>query len=196
MAHYFTSDPSSEDHPFWIHFSLLDHKFDLRSNAGVFAKDKLDQGTRLLLETVLKEEKDPPTTLDFGCGIGVVGVVLSTFWKTKMTMIEINSRAAKLAQENMEHYRYPAAVLNQDGIQEGVYDCIVFNPPIRIGKEKMYALFKACLAHLSQEGRLWIVMRKAHGAESAMKYFQSLEAQVERVNRKQGYWILKITKAQ
>lgn len=195
MAHYFIHDPSLEDHPFLIHFSILDREFALCSNAGVFAKDKLDQGTRLLLETVLKAEKDPQTTLDLGCGIGVVGVVLSTFWKTKMTMIEINERAAKLAQENMDRYHYPATLLNQDGIQEGVYDCILFNPPIRVGKEKMYALFKECIAHLSQEGRLWIVMRKAHGAESAVKYFQSLNTRVERVTRKQGYWILKITKA-
>ena len=63
-----------------------------------FSKDKLDEGTKILLNTVLEYESNPETVLDLGCGIGVIGIVLSSFWKTNMTMIDINARAYELAK--------------------------------------------------------------------------------------------------
>ncbi len=86
MAHYFTDQSEVEDRPFEIHFDLMDRSFSLHSNLGVFSKDKLDEGTRLLLENVLKEQEPPKNCLDLGCGIGVVSIVLKSFWDTKMTL--------------------------------------------------------------------------------------------------------------
>ena len=193
MSHYFENDASVVDAPCVVHFELKNKEFSLQSNAGVFSKDKLDTGTRILLETILKYEKNPISVLDLGCGIGPVGVVLSTFWDTEMTMIDVNERAVQLARCNMENIHKSATLLCQDGIQTGEYECIVLNPPIRTGKEVIYRLFDECMNHLKKDGRFWIVMRKQHGASSAVKHFEERGYHVERMARDKGYWILKIT---
>lgn len=191
MSHYFTND-QVEDNPFDIQFELNGKSFTLHSNQGVFSKEKLDEGTRLLLENVLKYEKDPKHILDLGCGIGPVGVVLGTFFETDITMFDINARAVELAKKNIERYGIGARAEQSDGIKDGQFDCIVFNPPIRVGKKAMYALFDQCIDHLENDGRLWIVMRKQHGAESAMKYFEQKGSKAERMDRDKGYWIIRI----
>ena len=195
MSHYFTNDQVVTDQPVSIHFELNGKEFTLHSNAGVFSKDKLDTGTRILLETILKNEENPESVLDLGCGIGPVGVVLSNFWNTQVTMIDVNERAVELARQNMEAYHKQACIVCQDGVQDGSYECIVLNPPIRTGKEVIYRLFDECIEHLSNTGRFWIVIRKQHGAQSAVKHFEEKGCVVDRVHRDKGYWILKITKA-
>ena len=49
MAHYFTND-IVKDAPEEITIHFRDFTYKLNSNAGVFSKDKLDEGTRILLE--------------------------------------------------------------------------------------------------------------------------------------------------
>ena len=195
MSHYFINDEKVKDEPFTFSFEIRKKRFEFQSNQGVFSKDKLDEGTRILLETVLDHENDPASLLDLGCGIGIVGVVLSNFWNTQLTMIDINSRACALAQKNLDRYSIQAELLNQDGIEEGMFECILLNPPIRTGKKMIYSLFDQCLEHLDKSGRLWIVMRKQHGAQSAMNYFLEKGAKMDRVARNKGYWIMKIEKA-
>lgn len=190
MSQYFENDKSLDNQPSIVSFELNHKTYELHSNLGVFSKDKLDTGTRILLETVLKEQEEPSTTLDMGCGIGPVGIVLMDHWKTEMTMIDVNERAASLAKQNVEDYHMKANVLCQDGVTSGQYECIVFNPPIRTGKKVMYRLFDQCLEHLS--GNLWIVMRKQHGAASAMKYFEEKGYEAQRVSRDKGFWIIKV----
>ena len=193
MSHYFTNDQLVMDQPTSIHFTLKGKGFSLCSNAGVFSKDKLDTGTRILLETILDQETNPTSILDLGCGIGPVGVVLSHFYDSSITMIDVNERAVQLAQQNMNAYHKTAQIICQDGVQSGVFDCIVLNPPIRTGKEVIYRLFDECTEHLSKDGRFWIVIRKQHGAQSAMKHFEEKGMKVDRVCRDKGYWILRVT---
>ncbi len=194
MSHYFENDEALKDESKQIHFSVRNKSYTLQSNTGVFSKDKLDTGTHILLETVLENESNPHRCLDLGCGIGPIGIVLLSNWNTEMTMIDINQRAVDLAKENIRRNQFKATVLCQDGIHEGEFDCILLNPPIRTGKKMIYSLFDQCMEHLNKEGSFWIVMRKQHGAQSAIAYLESKGYTVQRMNRDKGYWILKITK--
>ena len=194
MAHYFTND-TTKDTPEEITIHFRDYTYVLNSNAGVFSKDKLDEGSRILLETVLDHESEPISTLDLGCGIGPIALILMEYWKhTQMTMIDINKRACELANSNMKKYRRKAKILCQSGIQEGTYACILLNPPIRTGKKMVYSLFDQCMEHLEEQGHLWIVMRKQHGAQSAINYFNEKGLQVDKVARDKGYWVMKISR--
>ena len=97
MSHYFTND-IVKDVPEEITIQFRDFTYKLNSNAGVFSKDKLDEGTRILLETVLDNESEPESTLDLGCGIGPIALILMEYWKhTTMTMIDVNQRAVTKA---------------------------------------------------------------------------------------------------
>lgn len=195
MAHYFTND-IVKDAPEEITIHFRDFTYKLNSNAGVFSKDKLDEGTRILLETVLDNESEPESTLDLGCGIGPIALILMEYWKhTAMIMIDVNQRACQLADANMKKYRRKAKILCQSGVNEGQYACILLNPPIRTGKAMIYSLFDQCLEHLKEDGHFWIVMRKQHGAQSAIHYLQEKGYEVEKMARDKGYWVMKISKA-
>ena len=54
MSHYFINDEKVKDQPFTFSFQIKEKKFEFESNQGVFSKDKLDEGTKILLNTVLE----------------------------------------------------------------------------------------------------------------------------------------------
>lgn len=198
MAHYFTNDEIQDTTPIPVSFEMGEKQFSLTSQPGVFSKDKLDTGTQILLEAVL-EQKPADNVLDLGCGIGVIGVVLSAFWNCKVTGVDVSERAAKLAEKNYAKYHVNGSVYVQDGLDHGSlaeqkFACILLNPPIRAGKEVIYRLFAESYAHLEDGGRLYIVIRKQHGAASAQKYLESLGFEVERINRDKGFWVLRADK--
>jgi hypothetical protein len=66
----------------------------------------------------------------------------------------------------------------------------VTNPPIRAGKKVTYAMYAGAPDHLSQGGRLILVIRKQQGAESCFAYLQTLFSKVEKVAQKKGYRVL------
>lgn len=189
MTQYFEWDPRLDQKAETFTFSLNDKDYTMQSNAGVFSKDKLDTGTRILLETVLKNEKPCQKVLDMGCGIGPVGVVLASEWDCALTMVDVNQKAIECAKVNMRNIQKEATFLCQDGIKEGMFDCIILNPPIRTGKAVIYRLFDECMAHCS--GSLWIVIRKQHGAASAQKYLEQNYA-VKRMGKEKGFLVFQI----
>lgn len=193
MSHYYKEDKNVEDAPFQIDFDLAGESFSLTSNNGVFSKDKLDTGTKILLETVLEKSEPCRSVLDLGCGIGTIGTVLGTFWHCRITGIDTNARAGLLAEENYRNAGVDGTVIVQDGLEglDEKFDCILLNPPIRAGKEVIYRLFEQSLSHLSKDGALWIVMRKQHGAASAVSFLEEHGAAVSRENRDKGFWVLK-----
>lgn len=190
MTQYFEWDERLDDKKSTYTFSIRNKNYTMDTNAGVFSKDKLDTGTRILLETVLDYQEKPESLLDLGCGIGPVAVVLSSEWDCATTMIDVNPKAIELAKANMKRIHKEATYLCQDGIQEGLFDCILLNPPIRTGKEVIYRLFDECIAHCKKD--LWIVIRKQHGAASAQKYLEA-KCEVKRMARDKGYWVFHCT---
>ena len=49
---YYTADPSSESKPVPCAFPYRGHGLNFMTDAGVFSKGELDQGTRLLLDAL------------------------------------------------------------------------------------------------------------------------------------------------
>lgn len=194
MSQYFENDPSIKNAPFTFHFTLRGKDYTLHSDAGVFSKDRLDTGTKILLETVLEQEMSPSSVLDLGCGIGPVGIVCKREWDCDVTLIDVNEKAVSLARKNLKQNHLTGTVYCQDGIWEGQFECILLNPPIRTGKKVIYRLFDECVTHLEEQGRFWIVMRKQHGAQSAIRYLEEKGCQVEIRNRDKGFWVFVVKK--
>ena len=181
MEHYFTNNPQKKENRKEISFRFLTHLETFVSDDGVFAKDSLDFGSRLLLETLMREEVSG-SVLDLGCGIGYIGIMLKKYFPDiELTMSDVNAVAVSLAAENSRRYQQANRVLVSDGFAEIAerFDIIVSNPPIRTGKQVIYRLFAQSLEHLKPSGRLYLVIRQKQGAESALRYLRTLNPKAQ-----------------
>ena len=189
--HYYSQNPNAEHDEQQVIFEVLGRQLRCTTDAGVFSRDGLDMGTRILLESLPALQG---RILDLGCGWGPVGAAVgSAYPETEIVMTDVNERAAELAKRNLAANGVKnARVVTGDGYAsvEGSFSAILLNPPIRAGKQLIYALFADARNYLEDDGALYIVIRKQQGAESAEKYLKTLYGDVERIAREKGYWVL------
>ena len=106
-------------------------------------------------------------------------------------------RACALACENAKRWKLDNVQVIESNIFEkvdGTFDNIITNPPIRAGKKVIYAIFEQSYHHLKQNGSLYIVIRKSHGAESAQKFITSVFGNCTLLKRDKGFYIYRATK--
>ena len=193
--HYYTQAPESESHPRRFTAAPLGKELAFWTDAGVFSKGEIDKGTALLLENL------PPLAgrvLDLGCGWGAVGVTLKAAQPhLDVVMCDVNERAIGLSQRNLRENGLTARVCLSDGLSafEGEnFEAVVSNPPIRAGKQVIYDLFRQSFDHLTPGGRLFLVIRKQQGAESAITYLKGFFQEVVTLKKGGGFWIIQCTK--
>lgn len=189
--HYFTASPTSPHAQRAVTLTALGVKMRLVTDAGVFSREGLDAGTRILLEAL------PPLAgrvLDLGCGWGALGLTLAKRYpEAQFVLTDLNERACQLSKRNAEaNALQNVRVLCGDGFEpvQGAFDWICTNPPIRAGKRVIYALFARAAEHLLPGGRLAIVMRKQQGAASALRFLEENYACVQTLDKSAGYWVL------
>ncbi len=189
---YYTADPTSESRPVPCAFPYRGYGLTFMTDAGVFSKGELDAGSRLLLDALPALAGD---VLDLGCGWGAIGVAIARANKAaRVTMADVNHRALGLCRENCQRNGVTAEVIESDGmaaVMGRTFDAVVTNPPIRAGKPVIYQMFADAAKSLNPGGALYLVIRKQQGAESCMKYLRTLYAQVEKVDKSAGFWVLK-----
>ena len=190
--HYYTQNPETAHDEKQVIYEVLDMKFICTTDAGVFSRDGLDMGTRILLEALPEMQG---RILDLGCGWGPVGAALGRKYpEAQILMTDLNQRAVELARRNLAANGVKNAECVQgDGYEnvQGRFDAIVLNPPIRTGKSVIYGMFDGARERLTETGALYIVIRKQQGAESAEKYLKTIYKSVERISRDKGYWVLR-----
>lgn len=176
MEHYFTNNEALKSELRTIVYKYKEHVFCFNSDNGVFSKDKIDYGSRLLVETFLEKNKENiENLLDVGCGYGFMGIVLSKVLDCSATLIDVNKRAVHLTKMNIKENKVKAESFLSD-VYENVemrYDVIITNPPIRAGKEVVLKILKEAKEYLNEEGMIWFVIRKNQGANSILKELES-----------------------
>ena len=116
--------------------------------AGVFAHDRLDDGTRLLLESM--PSPHGARVLDLGCGTGIIGALAVRLGAAQAELVDANilavaSASATLARNTIDNARAYAA----DGIpatQAQRYDLVLSNPPFHVGKAIDYEVAHAFIS--------------------------------------------------
>lgn len=194
MPQYFDNNEELSHDFHQYSFSLLGEEFSFISDSGVFCKDGLDDGSRLLLETIAKTDLGN-SILDMGCGIGPIGLLLAHFDANRhVTLVDVNRRALDCAKQNAAKLGLSSRV---DIFESDVYlninssfSTIVTNPPIRAGKKVTYAMYAGAISHLNEGGQLILVIRKQQGASSCQEYLKTMFKEVEVVKSKKGYRIL------
>lgn len=188
MTHYFENDKNLKSDEKRINVIINDKKFTFLTDNGVFSKKGLDFGTRTLLENLLNVNGD---VLDIGCGYGPIGIYLKKSFSVNVDMIDINLRSIKLARKNALLNKVEVNVFESD-IYEKItkkYDYIITNPPIRIGKEKLYKILFEAKKYLKKDGQLWFVINKNQGAKSTIKDLEE-EYKVEVVTKNKGFFVI------
>ncbi len=194
--HYYTRNPESESRPATCEYVYRGVHLIFQTDAGVFSRGEVDTGTDLLLNALPEEMNGD--ILDLGCGWGVIGISVARKWPdTRVTMADVNLRALDLSRENARRNGVAVTCLESDGmtaLRGRTFDAVITNPPIRAGKQVIYRMFAEAEEALKPGGVLFLVIRKQQGAESCIRYLQTLFAQVEKISKSGGFWVLKATK--
>ncbi|WP_017580391.1 class I SAM-dependent methyltransferase [Nocardiopsis valliformis] len=212
--HYFDSDPDAASRPSTADLVLPDLHLRLHTDRGVFSPDKVDLGTRVLLESV----PAPPAEgclLDLGCGYGPISLTMaSRAPKAQVLGVDVNARAVGLARRNAaEHDLHNArfAVVAPEGglaVEQGEgpapaaedllgpFDAIWSNPPIRVGKNVLHSMLRTWLDRLTPEGVAHLVVQRHLGSDSLQKWLDAQGLPAERVASRAGFRVLAVRKSQ
>ncbi|MBK8621501.1 MAG: class I SAM-dependent methyltransferase [Saprospiraceae bacterium] len=130
---------------------------------GVFSKDKIDDATRFLLENIsLKQEEK--TILDWGCGNGVIGKVLTGEDKDRdVYYMDDNIMATESVRQNIIN----GHIFWEDDVsllKNVLFDIIITNPPFHFEYENDITVslrfFEKASGHLKKGGRLIVVANR------------------------------------
>lgn len=192
LEHYFTNNEFQKSEIRTIFYTYQNHKLSFLSDNGVFSKDKIDFGSRLLIETFLEyENRTNLEILDVGCGYGFLGIVAGFFKKSNITMCDVNKRAIHLTEQNITRNQVKgvAFVSNTYEKIEQQYDIILTNPPIRAGKKVVLDILLNAKNHLKEKGRLWFVIRKDQGAKTILKEVEKV-AKCQIIKKEKGFYVM------
>lgn len=192
MAHYFTNEENLKSEIEKVIAEINGIPFYFYTDNGVFSKGELDFGTELLLKNFKYDDPNNKTLLDIGCGCGPIGIYASHLGFA-VDMSDVNKRAIHLSKMSLKEQGLNANVFESDAYKNiaNKYDYIVSNPPIRVGKEKLYEIVMNAKEHLKDGGSLWIVVRKQQGAESMIRDMKNVYKTVEVIAKKKGFFIIK-----
>jgi 16S rRNA (guanine1207-N2)-methyltransferase len=193
-SHYFDEDPTTDSAPRDVHLLLPDLQLSLATDRGVFGYDRVDGGTKLLLQ---KAPPPPPAgdLLDLGCGTGAIALTMArrspgaTVWA-----IDVNERARELCRTNaarngVDNVRACAPDEVPDEVR---FDTIWSNPAIRIGKPALHAMLLRWLGRLSADGDAVLVVHKHLGSDSLQAWLTAQGHPTERLTSSAGYRILHV----
>jgi len=189
--HYFSEKPASRGgRPYTIETDLRGFTLKLATEAGVFSRERVDRGTRLLIKHIQVEPTD--RVLDLGCGYGVVGIVAALLApEARVTLVDINRRAVDLARRNLRLNAVAnAEVHHGDGfapVHGRSFDLIAVNPPIRAGLRLVQRLIEETRDHLSPGGRFYLVGRTRQGVIRISEKMSQVFGGVEEVAKGGGY---------
>jgi 16S rRNA (guanine1207-N2)-methyltransferase len=161
--------------------------------SSVFSKRRVDTGTRLLIESMVLPDKG--RVLDVGCGYGAVGIAAASSNPALQVMLtDVNTRAVRLARENIERNKVENAEVRWGYLYEAVEDltfrCILSNPPVSAGIDTVKAIVTEAPKVMETEATLQMVIRSKIGAKAMPSVFSETFGNCEVHARKSGYRVL------
>ncbi len=191
---YFAERPRVRSHPRLLRFLYRGELLTFVVDQGVFSGRGLDPGTALLIENLTIGRSD--RVLDLGCGWGAVGVAAAKAARDgRVVLTEVNRRAARLAEGNVERNGLLNAEVRVGAFFEPIasdaFDVVAANPPYRLGRAHVLRILTEAPDHVRPGGRFVLVGKGSLG----IRFYQDwLEAHwpgpVEVLARGSGYRVL------
>lgn len=199
QSQYFAAKPTTASERAMAELRLPDVSVDLATDRGVFARGRVDTGTKLLLLDGPEATPGDRHLIDLGAGYGPIAVTLglrnpgATVWA-----VEINERARDLCRDNaMAAGLTNVEVMAPDEVpDEVVFDRLWSNPPIRIGKPAMRALLSRWLDRLGPAGSAHLVVQKHLGSDSLQRWLDQEGWTTSRRRSRAGYRLLDAERSQ
>ena len=196
LEHYFSNNPQIKSEIRTIDFKIGGTDLSFFSDNGVFSKSKIDYGSNVLVNTILKSDlSNVKTFLDLGCGYGFMGITLAKILNVSGDLVDVNQRAVHLCERNIKLNKVNAKAFGSD-IYSNVkdkYDMIVTNPPIRAGKDTVLNFLLNAKDHLNDDGSLWFVIRKDQGAKSIIKALEN-DYFCQILEKSKGFYVINAKK--
>jgi len=193
IEHYFASNPKTKPRYGLIHTYLRGKPFEFLTASGVFSKQRVDLGTRLLIESMLLPKKG--CALDIGCGYGAVGIAAAALnERLYVFLTDVNRRAVWLARQNLEKNMITNAEARHGclykPVKDVIFDCILSNPPVSAGMETVKAIIVEAPRHMACGSVFQMVIRSKVGGKRFCGIFEESFGNVEVLARESGYRVL------
>jgi 16S rRNA (guanine1207-N2)-methyltransferase len=195
---YFAAEPKAAHRYGSVHVILPDVHLELATDAGVFAAERLDPGTRILLDTM----PAPPAAgdlLDLGCGYGPLALVMAARSPAAhVWAVDVNQRALALTAANAERAGLGNVTVTtpDDPGLPAEFGLILSNPPIRIGKIALHELLASWLGRLGAGGSASLVVQRNLGSDSLHRWLADSGWTVRRAAARAGYRVLEVRRSQ
>ena len=157
----------------------LGRDFELINHASLFSRDRLDPGTRLLLEH-MPVDPELKRIVDLGCGNGVVGIVAAEMNPTaSLLFCDESHMAVASAEQNFRNAfgrTRDAEFCVRDclqGVESESADLVLLNPPFHqhhgVGDAIAWRMFKEARQVLRPGGEIRVVGNRHLGYHAKMK---------------------------
>ena len=139
-----SADSSAFDVQWLDHQTFLEFSAEIGGNTvtafsrpGVFAWDRLDDGTRLLVERMRINPDE--SVVDLGCGNGIVGIMAATMARQgNVVLVDSDAEAIRSATRSIEANALTnCKILPSDAgnaVKISSFDVVVTNPPFHMGR--------------------------------------------------------------
>jgi len=159
-----TLNPPENSYP--KSYILENTEYQILNHANVFSREKLDIGTRFLIEHLPADNRFQQI-VDLGCGNGIVGLMASAANPEATIHFVDESYMAVASAENNFHRAFPERSATfkvtdcLNGITQDSCDLILNNPPFHqqnaIGDFIAWQMFSESKAVLKKGGELWVI---------------------------------------
>lgn len=196
--HYFLPNEHNKSDYFTFDYSYKGKLYKFTSCDDVFSKNGIDDGSRVLVDTILKNaDSYAGKILDICCGYGAISVLLDGRINATFDLCDISPLAIDLCKINVKNNCKKCENIFVSDMWQNVdktYDVIVSNPPIKTGKKVLMEFLDGLNNHLKDGGKVVIVIKKNLGADSTKKYLTNIFNNCEVLERNKGYYILQSIK--
>jgi 16S rRNA G1207 methylase RsmC len=167
--------------------------FEFMTASGVFSKERVDPGTRLLVESMVLPKSG--LVLDVGCGYGVVGIAAAVFNPfLRVVLVDVNERAVWLARQNGRLNRAENVEVRSGHLYQPVkgllFNCVLSNPPVSAGIETVKEIIVKAPEHMESKALFQMVVKSKIAGKRLQTIFREAFGNIDVLTRKSGYRIL------
>jgi 16S rRNA (guanine1207-N2)-methyltransferase len=190
--HYFTHLPRSPKKDYGFNADIYGINLRFVTASGMFSPQKVDLGSLTLMTYM--DIRNNTEVLDLGCGYGAIGLYAAKIYPScKITMVEINERAAWAAKKNVLLNGVKNATAMQSfmfsALKNRMFDTILLNPPISAGLEVCYEMIEKSFDHLKEGGTMQVVAKNRKGGERISEKMKEVFGNLDVLGRKGGFWV-------